>query len=1095
MAYQDWIPTVEKLYIAYYQRPADPKGLVFWAKYIDANGGLTPDVINAFANSDEAKELYGNKPVDEVITEVYNSAFNRDPDQEGLQFYTQKVESGEWTIGDVIYKILDGAKGTDAVVLQNKVQAATEFTKVIDPDLDGRPPFMATYDAKDIPAAREFLKSVGADPTTVPTEEEVKQYIIQHIADPGDPILQNLQAEHVFELSPGIDNITGTADKDLFKANPVYNQNTGTNIDTLNTGDKIDGKDGNDILETSTLSDLVSPELNSIENILWKPINTDKNTLDLGNSDNSLENIWIYTPRGDVSVDNIKSLKSLGLINITPDYTKKVDFSLLGSAFETKDNNGLTLLLKDAAINRLDINDASHGTDVNLNNPEYLNHLFNKVEFVIAGGKNHITQLGSVFGQDKLNATDLIREIDFRDPNNDEINLIKQIDPNYDPQTALQDSKFSMDLSKFSQLGKVDGSQSQSDLYLDIFNINNDRNDDAAKIFEAITGKGDDVLRITSELPSGQTINITSNEGNDTIKIPVVLAPTNVDLGAGNDIYTSLNGVADAVQGGDGDDLIFVGEGNNNVNSGAGNDKITTGDGDDTINGGPGNDNIISGNGADNVNGEDGDDNIITYNPMNPTDDGNDIVNGGAGNDSINTGFGDDSVTAGDGDDIISTGPGVDTVDGGEGNDIIDTGDGNDIDIYGRTGDDVIFTGAGDDGTQLYPIRGDEGNDYIDLGNGNNSWVYGDEGNDVIISHGGNDTNILGGAGDDTINVGNGDHPAYSYNDDQGNPSSEDANTNLVFGDTDHQPDYARGVIPSYANDGNDILYGGLGQDIIWTGGGKDLVILPFSQEHIDNLDQFITANIQLPAGADLTQLDIPGHAIFVEEPGGSTTNSSDIIKNAVIGYNSLSADIDNDGNDETINIHSDDIDLAIPVNAFLKGNIALIRDANGNIVDEDTGADDYTRDGTANPLNPNPDEILIENGYALVNGMQATRGDDKVDFVDKAVNIIYGDTYQDITDFLKDADFNNGAEAVLVIQKATNSAGDNARNKVEIWYFKDNGNNPGEFDSDDQLKLIATLENVVDATKLGQNPYDIDMRHFTYHDDDNNIAADVFHI
>ena len=35
MAYTDYFDTVEKIYIAYYQRPADPSGLIYWAARLE----------------------------------------------------------------------------------------------------------------------------------------------------------------------------------------------------------------------------------------------------------------------------------------------------------------------------------------------------------------------------------------------------------------------------------------------------------------------------------------------------------------------------------------------------------------------------------------------------------------------------------------------------------------------------------------------------------------------------------------------------------------------------------------------------------------------------------------------------------------------------------------------------------------------------------------------------------------------------------------------------------------------------------------------------------------------------------------------------
>ncbi|TEA69485.1 sugar ABC transporter ATP-binding protein, partial [Allopusillimonas ginsengisoli] len=46
-AYHD---EVQKIYIAYYGRPADPVGLNFWAGKLDAAAGDLSEIIDAFGN-------------------------------------------------------------------------------------------------------------------------------------------------------------------------------------------------------------------------------------------------------------------------------------------------------------------------------------------------------------------------------------------------------------------------------------------------------------------------------------------------------------------------------------------------------------------------------------------------------------------------------------------------------------------------------------------------------------------------------------------------------------------------------------------------------------------------------------------------------------------------------------------------------------------------------------------------------------------------------------------------------------------------------------------------------------------------------------
>jgi len=166
---------IQKVYIAYYQRPADPEGLLYWSQKLSEVNGDLSGIINAFANSAESQALYGGKTVEEIFTEIYQAAFNRDPDPEGLAWYTEKINLGEYSLTDVMLRVLDGAIGDDRVILEKKVEVAKGFTHILDPDLDGKD---WTFDYRGEEVAqevREWFKGVisSAD-ASVPGLEDLE---------------------------------------------------------------------------------------------------------------------------------------------------------------------------------------------------------------------------------------------------------------------------------------------------------------------------------------------------------------------------------------------------------------------------------------------------------------------------------------------------------------------------------------------------------------------------------------------------------------------------------------------------------------------------------------------------------------------------------------------------------------------------------------------------------------------------------------------------------------------------------------------------------------------------------------------------------
>jgi hypothetical protein len=236
MAYTDYLDTVQDIYIAYYQRPADPAGLLYWAGRLDGAGGNLNEIIDAFANSAEAKALYGpvnSSTIGNIIDSIYMAMFGRAPDAAGKAYYVDGFNNGTFTAGNIALQILNGAQGDDKVAISDKLAAANEFTRTIDPDLNGSD-FQATYSGDaDAAAARGWLAMVTSNPATIPTQGQTTTFIQDNIANPGDPIL----FPHTISLTPGPDIINVT---DSFKTLVSGVVGTSNNA-TFTPGDIING--------------------------------------------------------------------------------------------------------------------------------------------------------------------------------------------------------------------------------------------------------------------------------------------------------------------------------------------------------------------------------------------------------------------------------------------------------------------------------------------------------------------------------------------------------------------------------------------------------------------------------------------------------------------------------------------------------------------------------------------------------------------------------------------------------------------------------------------------------------------------------------
>ena len=120
---------VQKAYIAYYGRPAEPQGQAYWAGLMDAQGGSLAAIIAAFGSSDEFNRRYGGLSNSALVTKIYQQALGRDPDAAGLKFYVDELQAGRRTLQTITLDVLNGAATPpDSTVVANKLDVAAYYT-------------------------------------------------------------------------------------------------------------------------------------------------------------------------------------------------------------------------------------------------------------------------------------------------------------------------------------------------------------------------------------------------------------------------------------------------------------------------------------------------------------------------------------------------------------------------------------------------------------------------------------------------------------------------------------------------------------------------------------------------------------------------------------------------------------------------------------------------------------------------------------------------------------------------------------------------------------------------------------------------------
>lgn len=177
MAASAYFDQVQKLYIAYFGRPADPVGLNYWAANIDAAGGNFDSVITGFAASSESQALYAAGTTAQLITSIYVALFNRTPEPAGLAYWVSQIDAGTISGARAAYQILTSAGPGDAVSIANKVTAANFFTANVDTSAE-----VTGYNgAMSAAVARAYLSKVDATPYSI--SNLTSNVITQAVAD------------------------------------------------------------------------------------------------------------------------------------------------------------------------------------------------------------------------------------------------------------------------------------------------------------------------------------------------------------------------------------------------------------------------------------------------------------------------------------------------------------------------------------------------------------------------------------------------------------------------------------------------------------------------------------------------------------------------------------------------------------------------------------------------------------------------------------------------------------------------------------------------------------------------------------------------
>ena len=510
---------VSQLYVTLFGRASEKEGNQYWATHYDnqfeaAKVMLTLDIV---------KDYFGDAWNDNkaFIESIYQNTLGKDPaqDQEGVNYWLNELnqllkqgksleEARAKVVVDLINAISqyensdDPAAKAAALRFKNKVAVSNYTAEKVD-KVPGKTKEEVLNNLKYF---KDVIANVTDDPATV---ETAKQKV------DSDLVVKNVS------LTTGVDNIRGSVFDDTFKADLL----------TLNDGDNIDGRDGNDTL-TATISNNITDAITikNVENLIFTSLGA--HSIDMKNM-TGIKSFTSKDSTGTLTLNNIGQVMDINLEGST----SKVVANFTASALQGT-SDLLNVTLKNASAADLQVNAGFEKLKVNVDGDSTLAGL------TVPGVTTFISQ-GTGDLTVKNNVLDNFTTLIFNNDGKITLGSVSGVDL-----LSAQDNTKGVVAAKVDTKGFADPAQNKITL-------------NSSGSGTVLLGSGDDNLAIDG-----------SGSGTDTI-----------DTGAGNDKLVFKVGKANFVlRMQDGDDVVKFDTSNNGISTsdtidlGAGNDKVIVDD-------------------------------------------------------------------------------------------------------------------------------------------------------------------------------------------------------------------------------------------------------------------------------------------------------------------------------------------------------------------------------------------------------------------------------------------------------------------------------------------------------------------------------------
>ncbi|MDA9799294.1 DUF4214 domain-containing protein, partial [Luminiphilus sp.] len=128
---------VQRLYVAYFNRPADPTGLARYEAMLSSTEAATQAELEViaetyFSPSAEYTANFAGLSNEATVNKLYQNLFGRDAEPTGLLEWSLALADGSETVASIALQLSFSAQNNDAATIANKIEASAAFTAGLD---------------------------------------------------------------------------------------------------------------------------------------------------------------------------------------------------------------------------------------------------------------------------------------------------------------------------------------------------------------------------------------------------------------------------------------------------------------------------------------------------------------------------------------------------------------------------------------------------------------------------------------------------------------------------------------------------------------------------------------------------------------------------------------------------------------------------------------------------------------------------------------------------------------------------------------------------------------------------------------------------